>query len=67
MVGLRHPPVVWLWTPSVFMRFMPAVETSGDGSQNAVVAGIVPHDASDQSAFDAPLGVGRLLGQPSKQ
>jgi hypothetical protein len=48
------------------MRFVPAIETSGDGSENAMVACVVADDAAHQGALDAALGIGWLLWQPSK-
>lgn len=67
MTGLRCPPAVRLWAPCVFMRFVTAIETSGDGSKKAMVARVVADDAAYQGALDAALGVGWLLRQPSKQ
>lgn len=49
------------------MRFVTAIETSGDGSKKAMVARVVADDAAYQGALDAALGVGWLLRQPSKQ
>jgi len=42
-----------------FVGFVPADEATGGGAEIAMVGGIVPGDAADQSAFDAAFRIGR--------
>ena len=66
LAGGRLSLTLALLLPLLLLGMMTAVETSGRGTEHAVMPGVVTGDTADHGALDAALGVGRS-GQGQRQ